>query len=82
MKYNTKTITLTTDSIYNVDLLSRNTSKYNEEETKLKAEALAMLLWEYNKYKWAIPLAEFEPLKEAFEELVEITKNVHKNFNY
>ena len=69
MKYNTKTITLTTDTVRTLTGNKCDT-KLCEAETELRAKALAILLGEYNKYGREIKIEEVEKLQDELENTI------------
>lgn len=77
MKYNSRTITLTTDAVHDwanvpgAHYRRQANTIYNERETKAKAEALAVLLGEYNKYARHVDVDKYEALKERHDRLVQ-----------
>lgn len=78
MKFNSRTITLTTNS------LSKKTPFagfiYDFKATELKAKAIAILLGKYNKYGRNINIDEYKKIQEKFDDTVfEIVKLLEKN---
>ena len=70
MKYNSRTITLTTDAVQRIDDLKTSNSTNDAEATQSKAEALAILLGKYNKYGRHIDLEKVEEIIRRFNNLV------------
>lgn len=83
MKYNTRTITLTTDVVTDFNPhASQTKSTYNETKTKQRAEALAILVGgEYNKYGRNINADKIKELQQKFEYLVAELISLSKNEN-
>jgi len=63
MKYNTKTITVST------------IARSNEYDTRKRAEALAILLGEYNKYGRSIDVIKYEEIRHRFENCISEIEN-------
>jgi hypothetical protein len=72
MKFNSKTITLTTDAINN------GNKKENKVETELRAKAIAILLGEYNKYGRNINIEDYKKIKHDFENCIYRVKQLIK----
>ena len=65
MKYNSQSITIRVDA------------GYNKENTKIKAQALAILVGgEYNRYGRHIDLEKFEALYEKYELILQDMKDL------
>ena len=70
MKFNTQTITLTTDAIQKIDTLKTSNTTHDLKATQSKAEALSILLGQYNTYGRHIEVEKAQEIIERFNNLV------------